>query len=657
MLRIIVSILFLSQAILNVCAQYKVDRLLMSGRIALHYEDYVLSIQYFNQAISQKPYLWEPWQYRAIAKYCLDDWNGAASDATRALELNPYITTLYDLRGITYIKQEQYDKAIADYTKAIHQEPDNQNYWYNRAVCYMESKDYDKAQLQLDTIIQRWHKYAMPYLMKAEAYLHTKDTLKAEEWVGKTLEVDQYNADAWRIRAFLALVQEKWKDADDYFTKAIHLKPKNAICYANRANARLKLNNLRGAMSDYDTAIEIMPSDILSHYNRGLLRQQVGDDNRAIEDFDYVLSMEPENVMALFNRATLLDKTGDLRGAIRDYSKVISKFPDFWTGLQYRAACYRKLGMTAQAEKDEFRVLKAQMDKRMGVQKRWSRTKLTAMRKLSDIDPDKYNHLVVNDEIEENHEYKSEYRGKVQNRQSSDQFLPYIALTINSKKSSLSNYSPYDKDVEEFQSQVNLLLSDVRMSMPVLGGVGETSGISTFDVVDRLSDAIAKTKDTREAEKLVLLRAIAYSSAKNYEEAQKDIELYLASHPQSVVALWQRAVCNAMMAEFDKDATVHESVLRSAGVVSDFTKLQSITNDNALVIYCHATYNARKGNYAKAIELYDKALEMDSNLPQAYYNRGLAYKYLNDVIHAKADFSKAGELGIVQAYSAIKKLK
>ncbi|MBQ0074755.1 MAG: tetratricopeptide repeat protein [Prevotella sp.] len=654
MYRIIVSILFLLSLTLGTSAQYKVDRLLLSGRVALHYEDYVLSIQYFNQAISQKPYLWEPWQLRAIAKYSLDDWQGAINDATKAIELNPYVTTLYDLRGISYIRQEQYTDAINDYTKAISLEPDNQNYWYNRAVCYMECKDYETAQVQLDTIIRRWQKYAMPYLMKAEVFMHQKDTASAETWIAKSLEIDRYNADAWRVNAFLALNKERYKDADSLFTEALRLKPKTAVCYANRANARLKLNNLRGAMSDYDTALELMPNDILSHYNRGLLRQQVGDDNRAIEDFDYVLSLEPNNVMALFNRATLLDRTGNLKAAIRDYSKVIDKFPNFWTGLQYRAACYRKLGMTANAEKDEFRVLKAQMDKHLGVQQRWSRSKLSAMRKLSDIDPDKYNHLVVNDEIEDEHYYKSEYRGKVQNRQISDKFLPYIALTLNSKRTGISTYAPFDRDVDAFIDDSRTMFKKYSLAIPALGVVGEAAGVSTFDTVDNLTEGIRSTSDTLEAERMVMLRSIAYSSAQNYMEAIKDVDMYMVSHPESVVALWQRAVCNAMMAEFDFDGSPKEVAMRNAGVKSDFRRLHAIAPDNALVYYCHATFLARVGEFAEAAELFTKSIALDKTLPHAYYNRALVYMHLNEGQKMKQDLSKAGELGIYQAYSLMK---
>lgn len=56
MRRIFIFLLFLPLA---VSAQFNTDRLLMVGRSAIYYEDYVLSIQYFNQAISQKPWLYE----------------------------------------------------------------------------------------------------------------------------------------------------------------------------------------------------------------------------------------------------------------------------------------------------------------------------------------------------------------------------------------------------------------------------------------------------------------------------------------------------------------------------------------------------------------------------------------------------------------------
>lgn len=635
--------------------QYKVDRLLLSGRIALHYEDYVLSIQYFNQAINQKPYLWEPWQLRSIAKFYLDDWQGAETDASKAIELNPYVAELFDLRGISRIRQSKYEDAIGDYTKAIALLPDNQNYWYNRAACYMECGKYDEAQSQLDTLITRWNKSASAYLLKAQTFIHQKDTTSAAMWIDKALEIDKYNVEAWRVRASIALSREEWKKADEFLSQVIYLKPKDYASYSNRALARLKVNNLRGAMDDYNMSLDINPNNFLAHYNRGLLRQQVGDDNRAIEDFNYVLELEPGNIMALFNRATLLDRTGNLRAAIRDYSIVIDKFPNFWTGLQHRASCYRRLGMTAKAEKDEFRILKAQMDKHIGIQQRWSKNKLNAMRKLSDIDPEKYNHIVVEDTIPESHEYKSEYRGKVQNRTVSEAYQPYISMTINSSRIAMSSYTPFDKSVEDYRQQLSRIEGAKKAVMPVLGYIGVGQGISTFDAVDSLTHIIQTSHATREATLLLLLRSIAYSSAMNYEAAQQDLDNILAIEPDNLLAVWQSAVCHAMKAEFDDLVSPMERQMLDAGVNADFRKAEELDPHNAYLLYNHGTYLARRGQYKEAIQLFSKSLGINPDLPLTYFNRGLAFLQSGDIVSAKRDLSIAGEKGIVTAYSLIKK--
>ena len=57
MKKVLVFILFALS--LNATAQFNTDRLMITGRSALFYEDYVLSIQYFNQVLNAKPYLYD----------------------------------------------------------------------------------------------------------------------------------------------------------------------------------------------------------------------------------------------------------------------------------------------------------------------------------------------------------------------------------------------------------------------------------------------------------------------------------------------------------------------------------------------------------------------------------------------------------------------
>ena len=54
MVKRILTVLLLFPTL--VCAQINTDRVMTIARNALYFEDYVLSIQYFNQVINAKPY-------------------------------------------------------------------------------------------------------------------------------------------------------------------------------------------------------------------------------------------------------------------------------------------------------------------------------------------------------------------------------------------------------------------------------------------------------------------------------------------------------------------------------------------------------------------------------------------------------------------------
>lgn len=635
-------------------AQYNIDRILNAGRGALYYEDYVLSMQYFNQVIAAKPYMYEPWYYRAIAKYNLDDYQGAEQDCNEAINLNPYISGLYDLRGVCRIRLQKFKEAAADYDMAILHDPTSQGLWYNRALCRIQDKDYEKAHFELDSMMNRWKSNAKVYQLKAEVCMQQKDTLKASSFLDKSLELDPYDGEAWTVRAMISLSRRKWKDADEQLGRAIHLKPTVVGNYVNRALARYNTNNLRGALADYDKALELDPNNFLAHYNRGQLRVQVGDDNRAISDFDFIIRMEPNNIMAIFNRALLLDRTGDMEGAIRDYTRVIDEFPNFWTGLQYRANCYRRLGMTAKAEQDEFRILKAQMDKHLGIQPRWSKNKQKEVRKLSDIDMNKYNQLVEADENEVEHEYASAYRGKVQNRKVDDELMPMYELSFLQQTEGLKSFAAFDHDVEQFNrtAKPNHPLHIICHHQVLT----QKEAQHYFALIDSLTDRIATITDLRKDRHVLIQRAVAYSVVQNFDAAINDLTAYVQIDSTASIAYWQRAVCQSLMNEFNQSQGM-EGNLKAARTLADFDEALRLNPQNAFVYYDRANLYAARKDYVHAIDDYTKAISLEPGLAEAYYNRGLARIRNGNKKEGINDLSKAGELGLYDAYSVIKKYR
>ena len=424
-------------------------------------------------------------------------------------------------------------------------------------------------------------------------------------------------------------------------------------CYVNRALVRLNINNLRGAMGDYDKALELDPDNFLAHYNRGLLRIQVGDDNRAIDDFDYVIRMEPENFMAIYNRALLRHKTGDLRGAIQDYNKILEQFPNFWTGLYRRADCYRRLGMTNQAELDEFKVFKAQMDKHIGIQPRWSKSQARQTRKKSEIDFDKYNQIVVEDEEETvEHEYESVYRGKVQNRKLDIDYMPLYHLSYQRYNNILKPYQVFDKSVERF-NQKNKPLQTIYVTCNP-NALNEQQSKQAFVLTDSLTALIWKSKKDEDTKKLLLQRAVANTVVQSYGEAIDDLNTYIGIDADNPLAFWQRGVCEAMTNEVSAQQGVDYQI-RNASAMSDFNRALELDPSNAYVYYDRGNLYFAQGDYGKAIEDYTRALDNNKGLAEAFFNRGLARIHSGQRPEGVADLSKAGELGLYIAYSMIKK--
>ena len=481
--------------------------------------------------------------------------------------------------------------------------------------------------------------------------MHQKDTLQAEEALKKSLEIDPYDGQTWAARAQITLSRKEWGEAEQQLSEALRLLPRHTACYINRALARLNQNNLRGAMSDYDMALDIDPNNFLGHYNRGLLRAQVGDNNRAITDFDFVLQLEPENMLALFNRAVLLDKTGDLRAAIRDYSKVIDVYPNFWTGLEFRAACYRKLGQTAKAEADEFTVYKARLYKQLyGVQPKMSKEQ---MRKRGDEDLDKYDQIVIEDAEEEELEYQTDYRGRVQNHKASVEYQPMYALSFEPQQSEVKSNLAFDRQVEALNqtphartlyiNNTHRALDDERMK-------------EYFSYIDSLTTVITYSKTTRQTVDALFYRAVAYSVIQNYDAAIDDLSTYLQEDSTSVLALWQRAACQSRINQFQASEGTNIE-LKLANVQADLNHALTLTPQSAYLLYNRGNLNAQRLDYQQAIADYTEALALEPNLAEAYYNRGLCYIYQKKTQAGIADLSKAGELGLYSAYSLIKKYR
>lgn len=666
-MRIGRTVIALTVALWGFCAplkaQINTDRMMSVGRTALYFDDYVLSIQYFNQVINAKPYMAEPYFYRAVAKLSLEDYRGAEQDCNSSIERNPFVVNAYQVRGLARVYQEHYEEAIGDFREGLRLDPDNRSLRHNLILCLTRSGRTQEAVLAADTLIMNSPKYAPAMAMRSDLSWEQGDTLGALEWVNKAIQINSYDADMLHHRGVMLARLERYEEAEEDMNRVIYLNPADASAYITRAMVRYFRDNLNGALADYDMSIIIDPSSITGHYNRGNLRAQIGDDNRAIEDFDIVIEAEPDNLMAIFYRGVLRDQTGDYFGAEQDITRVLQEYPQFTQGYQIRSEVREKLGNTRGAQEDAMVVLREQ-NRRFNNAMGYSDEKEddSKTRERSDKNVRNYRKIVVDENLENSTGFSSEYRGKVQNRNVEVQYLEPYRLTYYKDNSQTVSMVHFSKAVDALNSSgcfmTEILLDNHEVQL------GERQ-------IDRLFADIGQrtqmmSDNAGNADCLLLARAIDFALLQDFTNAEADLQTAVSLNPDNWAVWFARAQVSARAiqvkrAEQDIDSQQNGNslpVMADPGyqfVIKDLTQSINLEPSFAFAYYNRGTFYAISNDLHAALVDFDKAIELDANLAEAWYNRGLVLVMLNRMDDAFRDLSRAGELGIYSAYNIMKR--
>ena len=635
-------------------AQINTDNVILMGRTALGMDDYITAIHYFNQVIEAKPFLYQPYYYRAYAKFSLEDYIGAETDCDRSLDLNPYMAEVYLLRGLCRIHNENFKGAIDDYTQALKEEPDDYGAMYNRALCRLELKDFDTADRDIDVLLSKSKDFQRAYMIKAQIAMEKKDTLAGIHWVDSLLKINPNEEQAWSFKGRYALSKEQFQLADSCLSRAIYLRPNNFDSYVARAQARHGLNRFALALEDYDKTIDLVPEHFVAHYNRGLLRALVGDNNRAIEDFDFVLQKEPDNTLALYNRALLREATGNYRGAIGDYTALIDTYPNFTYGYMARANCRRKVGDLRGAKSDETVVARAQLDMNY---KPKQRKPIKKVRRRSEHSLEQYQQL-VEEAPDTTNRFINQLVGKVQNKHVEKELLALFTLNFRSAQTKYSFRNAV------FLPEVDRINKKQRVALPL---TFEATNERKFNINELETAKAALQQGETQSASAALLTAILEAGLYNYTEALAAIDkairadstnyLYPLQKAAFLVAQHKSQGTDARQEkrpqpELTPLAQLPPSALQLA--LTEIGKADRLAPNNAYVVYNRGCVYAMAKQYDAAIRNFTQAIALDSHLAEAYYNRAILYLLLGDTERAVPDLSYAGQNGLYQAYSLLK---
>ena len=700
---ILVLTLIITSFASSVYSQINADRVLAIGRNALYFEDYVLSIQYFNQVIRVKPHLPEPYLFRAMAKFNLDDYQGAEADATLALERNPFLFYAYQCRGAARQSMGNYEGAVADYKEALKVRQEDRQSMMNMGIAYLQEKKYEESEKAFDLLLKLQPKYTRAYMLRGAMFSEKGDTVKAFLDYEKAIELDKYYAPTYGQRGLLYLQQDDYENALEDFNQAIKLDDQNIGFFVNRGLARYHLSDLRGAMSDYDQVIARDSKNLVARFNRGLLRAQVGDDNRAIEDFDEVIEQESDNFMAIYNRAILREQTGDYRGAIVDLNTVLDEYPEFVPGFYYRSEMKKKMNDKQGAERDywyaydlEQKLRKENEKKKLTEGKSGGSTDVAVAdddneddktREKSDKNIEKFNKLVVYDKDEEQKSrYQSELRGRIQDKQVKVDLMPQFVITYYERDEELRRYFHPDRMLEDYNNQKLL-----RLKLKITNHEAALTDAQAEFHFQSINDYSLLFENNENDINAILGRAIDYMVLQDLSEAEADFTRIIRMNPRFAIAYFNRAVVKYKQMELDlynsgssesaqglslnfqsgrrpapgaqygttqiqDQAPDTRRVYDQNMIIRDYDSVLEINPDFVYAYFNRGNMRCVQKDFRAAILDYNEAIKRDPEFAEAYFNRGLSRLYVGDTQRGIEDLSKAGELGMVDSYNIIKRM-
>lgn len=638
----------------NAKAQVNYRHFVLAGRIDLSEDRFIEAIRNFNTAIQYKEDHFEAYFLRGIAKFNLSDYQGAADDFSKTLQIHPLYVRALHYRGVANDRLGNYADAMADFAKALSIDPFNADLHVANGATKMHLNRFDDAIKDYDMALLINPDMAYAYLNRGIANKLLNKPEEALKDLNEAVYHDYFDIEAWIRRGMIHLELEHFEEAITDLNQAILLDEQSSLAYFQRGITYLQQGDTLAALADFEKVNKLDPRNALTYYNRALIYSMRKEFDKALPLYDQVVAINPRNVYAYFNRGVVYFQEDQMEDAEIDFTAAIKLFPDFAGAYINRSMVRKKL--------NNDRGSRADYDKAMSIIKALNN---------DDGNPDslyaRYADSTYFDKImalESDFVNGDAAATKVQYRDID--ILPFENFEVGvlptagrSKTTAVKHYDDIDLVVYNSTNNEDYILGYV------LQNLNDTSS----SLISKISltvhdDWTLKTLMSGFAEQ----RKANYNRAESiYSQLSQDEKWGPYAQLNHANVLFTKAELVLANEQFDQAITIsrRKSSVSSQQLdpvqpnidpaVEALQKLLKKSPKMAFAWYNMGNMQLQQKDFQKAIDSYSEAIKYEPRLAEAYYNRALTLLFVGENGLACNDLSRAGELGVTEAYAVIRK--
>ncbi|UTW61567.1 tetratricopeptide repeat protein [bacterium SCSIO 12741] len=635
----------------NAKAQLSAEKYVSLARSDLQNQNYTSAIQRLNFALRARPYLTEAYFLRGMAKYQLEDFLGAREDYTQCIRLNPLVPAPFQNRGLARAQLNDHYGAIEDFNRAIKLDPGDYFTYINKAFSQLQINELEAVIVTCDRAASLNPYLESAFMLRGVAYAQSQKYNKAIEDFTQTLKINPKNDEAYLRRAMVYNEKLEYTLALTDCDSAISIDSSSSLGYFVRGNIFADRLMYEEALAEYDQVIRLNPNNALAYYNRGNIRGNLGNVKGAAYDYKRVTEINPENILGHFNLALSYHKLEKYEKAEAEYSKVIALFPDMEDAWFNRAFVRKELGDEKGAQAD---YMKGNSLRGKNREREYNLEDEEMLKRFTEMDADFYNPDFNEEE---------------------NQFIVYAVPFFRIEE---TDYSQVTRSQLEYNIEVLNQFNEATHNLPYFYVTHHMQDVPEGQPELRkeaLENLTQPETDELKAQRTLLWKAIWYHSTFDFNQSLASYDSLIAAHPDFYLAYFNRGNTMLDLLELLLKLDAGEGAfidvgdeitpvqlkdvqtvkLQLAQIEEMYQKTLELQPDFYYAWFNIGIVRAEQGNFNGAVEAYSKAIKVNPEFKEAYYNRALTYLYLKSNKKACNDLSRAGELGMHDAYSILKK--
>ncbi|TFG21606.1 MAG: tetratricopeptide repeat protein, partial [Promethearchaeota archaeon] len=224
---------------------------------------------------------------------CQNNYSEAIKYFDKALEKDPSFKPAKKEKDIALKMLELSKKPIQSTAELLKMKPKEFYEFYNKGVALGRVGDYENAITMFDEALK-----LKPDLMQA---LHNKGSMLSE--------------------------LKRFDEAIKCFNKGIELAPEDPKLWSNKGAALMNLKRSDEAMKAIEKSLELDPAYEDGWVNKGAILDILNEHQRALECLDRAIKINPNSDKAWYNKSVVLKKLGKLEEANQAKDKAISINP------------------------------------------------------------------------------------------------------------------------------------------------------------------------------------------------------------------------------------------------------------------------------------------------------------------------------------------